>query len=111
MGLILTFAMIAFIAIGILALYSIVKLVMGREEKVNMLVNAFEETAANLDDKSFIATVVEKTTEELQDEYSRYMIEMTKLTYPEDQGFVMEMAQKANVIKGILEDRNELIPG
>ena len=111
MGLILTIALVAFILIGLLAVYSIAKLVIGRNESITEIVDVYEKTAANLDEKAYNDTAVTKTTEELQDEYSRYMIEISKVNYPENQESIMEISQKANIIKGILEERNEVIPG
>ena len=111
MKFLLIIALVAFISIGLLVVYSIVKLVMGKNETISEMVDVYEKTAANLDEKVYNDTAVTKTTEELQDEYSRYMIEISKINYPENQESIMEISQKANIIKGILEERNELIPG
>ena len=111
MGLMLTFALVAFASIGLLAVYSIVKLVVGRNETITGIVDVYEKTAVNLDEKAYYDTAVTKTTEELQDEYSRYMIEISKVSYLENQESIMEISQKSNIIKEILVERNEIIPG
>jgi len=111
MELLLKVGFFAFVLVGVLIVYSFVKFMKVRNVKINDFVENYEKSGALLDEENFRAEVSKKNTAELQSDYSHYMLEMEKFTYPDNQEYVMEMAQKANVIKELLTERNEIIPG
>lgn len=111
MVLLIRVTLVIFLLLGVLVFYSIYKFVKDRNKVISEMVENFETISTEFDEESFKTSSSEKSTNEIQEEYSRYMLEMGKFDYPNNQEFVTEMAQKANVLKLILEERNEIIPG
>lgn len=103
--------LVIFCLLGVLIVYSLVKFIKDRNVKIEDLVEHLEKAETLIDEEGFRAEAKEKDTADLQSEYARYMLEIEKFIYPDNQEFVMEMAQKANVIKEVLTERNEVIPG